>query len=274
MACISRTLALFVLLGPVAGDAAANDTTTSLQPVTACGTTDGTQCIFPFVYDGVSYNSCTRTDGYKAWCSTEVDADGNYIKAKWGRCDEECLDEDNDRSRGWKTGGKHDGGKKGRKGLRGDADDRDQTRDGTPPAATRTAATPTAETPATSPMATRTSTHPTATRSAATPTAETLATEDKKDTLGDNRAQSRGNDGDMLSKTGVLVAVCVMVCFMFCCFTAGMAFLAFRLGRKGSESRMHDAMSSNLPLPQVTGSPVIVDVEAFADQKNHKVFEP
>ena len=33
-------------------------------------------------------------------------------------------------------------------------------------------------------------------------------------------------------------------------------------------------MSSNFPPPQFTGSPVIVDVEAFVDQKHQKVAEP
>jgi len=44
--------------------------------------------VFPFKYNGVTYNSCT-TDGNVlgvSWCSTEVDDDGNTVSGNWGDC--------------------------------------------------------------------------------------------------------------------------------------------------------------------------------------------
>ena len=45
-------------------------------------------CIFPFTYDGVSYNECTTEGEGGLWCATEVYDDGNW-KA-WKICDETC----------------------------------------------------------------------------------------------------------------------------------------------------------------------------------------
>ena len=45
-------------------------------------------CIFPFIYDGVSYNECTTEGEGGLWCATEVYDDGNW-KA-WKICDETC----------------------------------------------------------------------------------------------------------------------------------------------------------------------------------------
>ena len=46
-------------------------------------------CIFPFTFDGITYNQCALdTDGY--WCSTKVDSSGEHIEGHWGSCDENC----------------------------------------------------------------------------------------------------------------------------------------------------------------------------------------
>merc|ERR1712183_199361 len=47
----------------------------------------GDQCIFPFTYKGVTYNTCTKADSELAWCATEVHASGK------GDCDESCPTE-------------------------------------------------------------------------------------------------------------------------------------------------------------------------------------
>ena len=63
--------------------------------IKGCGTKDGPvankPCVFPFKYRGTSYRKCTteRNKG-KLWCSTEVDAFGDYVKDKWGNCDSNC----------------------------------------------------------------------------------------------------------------------------------------------------------------------------------------
>ena len=41
-------------------------------------------CIFPFTFNGVTYNGCTKMlDDYgtnEHWCSTKVDVNGNHIE--------------------------------------------------------------------------------------------------------------------------------------------------------------------------------------------------
>ena len=46
------------------------------------------QCLFPFSYKGVEYNSCTMEDEEYLWCATELDENGG-IK-QWGWCSENC----------------------------------------------------------------------------------------------------------------------------------------------------------------------------------------
>jgi len=52
----------------------------------------GAACIFPFMYKGETYNSCTTVDSDAPWCATEVDVYGNYIEqtSKWGYCGSLC----------------------------------------------------------------------------------------------------------------------------------------------------------------------------------------
>ena len=50
---------------------------------TCGGTAKGARCVFPFVYQGQKYNSCTTVNyNGKRWCSTE-----SVYKGKWGSCD-------------------------------------------------------------------------------------------------------------------------------------------------------------------------------------------
>ena len=50
-------------------------------------------CVFPFKYKNWVFNGCIpETNGGKAWCSTEVDADGVHVEQKWGYCkSESCM---------------------------------------------------------------------------------------------------------------------------------------------------------------------------------------
>ena len=48
-------------------------------------------CIFPFKYNGIKYDECTRIDSEKSWCAYEVDASGNAVDGKWGDCDLGCT---------------------------------------------------------------------------------------------------------------------------------------------------------------------------------------
>ncbi len=51
-------------------------------------------CIFPFTYEGVTYNNCTIVNDPddKPWCSTNLDEDGNHVVSGryWGHCDQDC----------------------------------------------------------------------------------------------------------------------------------------------------------------------------------------
>ncbi|EDO29979.1 predicted protein, partial [Nematostella vectensis] len=49
------------------------------------GNSEGACCMFPFVYQNTTYNSCTNTDASNGqhWCATT----GNYEQdQKWGYC--------------------------------------------------------------------------------------------------------------------------------------------------------------------------------------------
>ena len=53
-------------------------------------------CVFPFRYQGVDYNSCTTKDGdfvngrYVPWCATRVGPTGEYMEGKVGKCGPKC----------------------------------------------------------------------------------------------------------------------------------------------------------------------------------------
>merc|ERR1712072_786093 len=44
-------------------------------------------CVFPFKFGGKQYNGCIE-DSHEgqAWCSTQVDHEGNHITGQWGHC--------------------------------------------------------------------------------------------------------------------------------------------------------------------------------------------
>ena len=46
-------------------------------------------CVFPFIYEGNTYEECTTVgDGESAWCATEVNSDGEYTD--YGVCRGPC----------------------------------------------------------------------------------------------------------------------------------------------------------------------------------------
>ena len=59
---------------------------------TACMTTEGKQCKFPFKYANESgtldFFECSTLDVYKPWCPTDIDPDGN--PTEWGLCMPDC----------------------------------------------------------------------------------------------------------------------------------------------------------------------------------------
>ena len=62
----------------------------------SCFTTDNQQCLFPFMYEGKTYNKCTHAGNRwskTAWCSTKVDSSSEYIDGEYGRCkDPNCKE--------------------------------------------------------------------------------------------------------------------------------------------------------------------------------------
>merc|ERR1719495_2906926 len=51
-------------------------------------TTQGEPCVFPFLYRGKRYKSCTdKYNSDKMWCATKSTNNDAYIKGKWGNCD-------------------------------------------------------------------------------------------------------------------------------------------------------------------------------------------
>ena len=55
-------------------------------------TADGKKCIFPFKWDKITYNGCTKagSENGKAWCAHKVDSRGIVIAGEWGDCDPSC----------------------------------------------------------------------------------------------------------------------------------------------------------------------------------------
>merc|ERR1712194_434898 len=49
----------------------------------ACKTNSNKPCVFPFIYEGVTYDSCTNVDHDEPWCSTEVDSNGEHSMLNW-----------------------------------------------------------------------------------------------------------------------------------------------------------------------------------------------
>ena len=59
-----------------------------------CQTVEGKNCVFPFVYNGNTYNGCTIDESFNglAWCATSVDRNRKIYHAyeAWGDCKPGC----------------------------------------------------------------------------------------------------------------------------------------------------------------------------------------
>ncbi len=51
-------------------------------------------CIFPFKFNGETYNKCTDVNDPddRLWCSTKIDDSGNHVQSGgfWGHCGQDC----------------------------------------------------------------------------------------------------------------------------------------------------------------------------------------
>ena len=52
-----------------------------------CSTLTGSECVFPFTYQGAEYYRCTYAASPTPWCATQVDSAGVVVTNKWGDCD-------------------------------------------------------------------------------------------------------------------------------------------------------------------------------------------
>jgi len=55
----------------------------------------GETCIFPFKYQGVTYNSCSLVDHYRPWCPTKVNDAHEVVEysGNWGNCATDCFED-------------------------------------------------------------------------------------------------------------------------------------------------------------------------------------
>ena len=44
------------------------------------------QCVFPFRYNGVLYNECTKVEDNKPWCSNMTDENDDHVVGQWTYC--------------------------------------------------------------------------------------------------------------------------------------------------------------------------------------------
>merc|ERR1712061_877353 len=51
-----------------------------------CTTISGQPCVFPFIFQGVRYESCSFARSETAWCATEVNREGVVMTNRWGDC--------------------------------------------------------------------------------------------------------------------------------------------------------------------------------------------
>jgi hypothetical protein len=43
-------------------------------------------CVFPFIYNGTTYDKCTDADSNQLWCSTLTDVNNNLVEDNWTYC--------------------------------------------------------------------------------------------------------------------------------------------------------------------------------------------
>ena len=57
--------------------------------------TNGESCVFPFIFQGVTYNACTNAGDPDdtMWCSTKTDKCDKHVVGQWGYCSKTCLSE-------------------------------------------------------------------------------------------------------------------------------------------------------------------------------------
>ena len=88
--CVYKVILTFFQISPI------GTTSGRKKRDTTCKTRDGYgPCIFPFIYEGKTYEKCT-TDGFSLdddpWCPYEVDENGVYsgglISGKWNYCED------------------------------------------------------------------------------------------------------------------------------------------------------------------------------------------
>ena len=58
---------------------------------TVCTTEYGQKCIFPFIYDDITYSECTSVDNDHPWCAYEVDSEGTLVGDEWENCAASCT---------------------------------------------------------------------------------------------------------------------------------------------------------------------------------------
>lgn len=73
------------------------------------GTTTSSPCVFPFKFEGYTFDSCTfykatNTGQQQGWCATKVDSENNYVSGNWGHCSLQCPKEYEMCSNGYKEG--------------------------------------------------------------------------------------------------------------------------------------------------------------------------
>ena len=53
-----------------------------------CHSSNGYPCLFPFFYQGKSYNACIILNHDQYWCGTSYDSNGEDFY--WGHCNKNC----------------------------------------------------------------------------------------------------------------------------------------------------------------------------------------
>lgn len=76
----------WVLLVALAISFAGNCGQGKCATVGSAGVGEGHACVFPFTYEGATYETCTADRTHHLWCSTKTDSNGRHVKGHWGHC--------------------------------------------------------------------------------------------------------------------------------------------------------------------------------------------